>query len=40
MLIAEMLAIHFCSDREETVGVLSDLLAEAEAGAFGKARVA
>ena len=31
MLVAEMLAIHFCSDREETIGVLTDLLAEAEA---------
>jgi hypothetical protein len=30
MLIAEMLAIHFCSDREETAAVLDDLLAEAE----------
>jgi hypothetical protein len=30
MLIAEMLAIHFCSDREETVQVLTDLLAEAQ----------
>jgi hypothetical protein len=30
MLIAEMLAIHFCSDREETVEVLTDLLAEAQ----------
>lgn len=30
MLVAEMLAIHFCSDREEAIGVLSDLLAEAE----------
>jgi hypothetical protein len=29
MLIAEMLAIHFCSDREESLSVLSDLLAEA-----------
>ena len=28
MLIAEMLVIHFCSDREETVAVLEDLLAE------------
>jgi benzoyl-CoA reductase/2-hydroxyglutaryl-CoA dehydratase subunit BcrC/BadD/HgdB len=28
MLIAEMLAIHFCSDREETVCVLTDLLLE------------
>jgi len=28
MLIAEMLAIHFCSDREETIAVLDDLLAE------------
>ncbi len=25
MLIAEMLAIHFCSDREETMGVLKEL---------------
>lgn len=37
MLIAEMLAIHFCSDREESIAVLEDLLAEAtrraEAGA-------
>jgi benzoyl-CoA reductase/2-hydroxyglutaryl-CoA dehydratase subunit BcrC/BadD/HgdB len=31
MLVAEMLAIHFCSDREETIGVLEDLLAEAQA---------
>jgi hypothetical protein len=30
MLIAEMLAIHFCSDRAETIAVLDDLLAEAE----------
>ena len=30
MLIAEMLAIHFCSDRAETVAVLGELLAEAE----------
>jgi hypothetical protein len=29
MLVAEMLAIHFCSDREETVAVLEGLLAEA-----------
>jgi hypothetical protein len=28
MLVAEMLAIHFCSDREETVAVLTGLLAE------------
>jgi benzoyl-CoA reductase/2-hydroxyglutaryl-CoA dehydratase subunit BcrC/BadD/HgdB len=28
MLIAEMLAIHFCSDRRETVAVLTDLLEE------------
>jgi hypothetical protein len=28
MLIAEMLAIHYCSDREETLAVLADLLAE------------
>ena len=31
LLVAEMLAIHFCSDRAGTVGVLTDLLAEAEA---------
>ena len=31
MLIAEMLAIHFCSDREECLRVLTDLTAEAEA---------
>jgi hypothetical protein len=30
MLIAEMLAIHFCSDREETLAVLADLLVVAE----------
>jgi hypothetical protein len=29
MLIAEMLAIHFCSDRAEAAAVLADLLAEA-----------
>jgi benzoyl-CoA reductase/2-hydroxyglutaryl-CoA dehydratase subunit BcrC/BadD/HgdB len=29
MLIAEMLAIHFCSDREESLVVLADLAAEA-----------
>jgi benzoyl-CoA reductase/2-hydroxyglutaryl-CoA dehydratase subunit BcrC/BadD/HgdB len=29
MLIAEMLAIHFCSDREESLRVLSDLTVEA-----------
>jgi benzoyl-CoA reductase/2-hydroxyglutaryl-CoA dehydratase subunit BcrC/BadD/HgdB len=28
MLIAEMLAIHFCSDRQETIGVLRELLDE------------
>jgi benzoyl-CoA reductase/2-hydroxyglutaryl-CoA dehydratase subunit BcrC/BadD/HgdB len=28
MLIAEMLAIHFCSDHNETLAVLSELLAE------------
>jgi benzoyl-CoA reductase/2-hydroxyglutaryl-CoA dehydratase subunit BcrC/BadD/HgdB len=31
MLIAEMLAIHFCSDLTETTAVLEDLLAEAQA---------
>ncbi|MEW6743352.1 MAG: 2-hydroxyacyl-CoA dehydratase family protein [Planctomycetota bacterium] len=30
MLIAEMLIIHFCSDRDETIGVLSELLHEAK----------
>jgi benzoyl-CoA reductase/2-hydroxyglutaryl-CoA dehydratase subunit BcrC/BadD/HgdB len=29
-LIAEMLAIHFCSDREETIGVLEELLDEVQ----------
>jgi len=28
LLIAEMLAIHYCSDRDETIAVLEDLLAE------------
>jgi benzoyl-CoA reductase/2-hydroxyglutaryl-CoA dehydratase subunit BcrC/BadD/HgdB len=31
MLIAEMLAIHFCSDRQETIAVLADLLEEVKA---------
>jgi hypothetical protein len=31
MLVAEMLAIHFCSDHEETIAVLDGLLAEAQA---------
>ncbi|MBL7185908.1 MAG: 2-hydroxyacyl-CoA dehydratase [Phycisphaerae bacterium] len=31
MLIAEMLAIHFCSDRRETIAVLGELLDEAKA---------
>jgi benzoyl-CoA reductase/2-hydroxyglutaryl-CoA dehydratase subunit BcrC/BadD/HgdB len=31
MLIAEMLAIHFCSDREEAIGVLEELLREVHA---------
>jgi hypothetical protein len=30
MLVAEMLAIHFCSDREETIAVLGGLLAEVQ----------
>ena len=30
MLIAEMLIIHFCSDRNETIAVLEDLLAEVQ----------
>jgi len=30
MLVAEMLAIHFCSDREETARVLAGLLAETD----------
>jgi hypothetical protein len=29
MLIAEMLAIHFCSDREESLRVVGDLIGEA-----------
>jgi hypothetical protein len=31
MLVAEMLTLHFCSDREETIAVLAGLLAEASA---------
>ncbi|MCP4257461.1 MAG: 2-hydroxyacyl-CoA dehydratase [Planctomycetes bacterium] len=31
MLIAEMLAIHFCSDRQEAIKVLKDLLEEVKA---------
>ena len=31
MLIAEMLAIHFCSDRQETIEVLKELLEEVKA---------
>jgi benzoyl-CoA reductase/2-hydroxyglutaryl-CoA dehydratase subunit BcrC/BadD/HgdB len=31
MLIAEMLAIHFCSDQDETLAVLEDLLSLAQA---------
>ncbi len=31
MLVAEMLAIHFCSDLEEAVAVIGELLAEARA---------
>ncbi len=31
MLVAEMLALHFCSDREETIAVLRGLLAEVRA---------
>jgi benzoyl-CoA reductase/2-hydroxyglutaryl-CoA dehydratase subunit BcrC/BadD/HgdB len=31
MLIAEMLALHFCSDRKETIEVLKDLLEEVKA---------
>jgi hypothetical protein len=31
MLVAEMLAIHFCSDRGETIAVLGGLLAEVQA---------
>ncbi len=30
MLVAEMLAIHFCSDRQESLAVLTGLLGEAE----------
>ncbi len=35
MLIAEMLALHFCSDREESLEVLADLTAEARRRAQG-----
>lgn len=31
MLIAEMLAIHFCSDRDESLAVLTELFSEVEA---------
>ena len=31
MLVAEMLAIHFCSDRQETIAVLDGLLHEVQA---------
>jgi hypothetical protein len=31
MLVAEMFAIHFCSDREEAIQILSGLLAETQA---------
>jgi hypothetical protein len=40
MLIAEMLAIHFCSDRSECEGVLADLLAEVTTRAARGAGVA
>jgi hypothetical protein len=33
MLVAEMLAIHFCSDRQETIAVLDALLAEVQSRA-------
>ena len=33
MLVAEMLAIHFCSDREESIAVLGGLLAEVQSRA-------
>jgi benzoyl-CoA reductase/2-hydroxyglutaryl-CoA dehydratase subunit BcrC/BadD/HgdB len=33
MLIVEMLAIHFCSDRQETINVLKELLDEVESRA-------
>ena len=36
MLVAEMLAIHFCSDREETIAVLEELLAEAQGARAAK----
>lgn len=31
LMIAEMLSIHYCSDRDETLAVLDDLLVEADA---------
>jgi benzoyl-CoA reductase/2-hydroxyglutaryl-CoA dehydratase subunit BcrC/BadD/HgdB len=45
MLIAEMLALHFCSDREEAESVLSDLVAVVQArlqmrSGFGKEKAA
>lgn len=41
MLIAEMLAIHFCSDQDETILVLTDLLAEiTRRAAAGKGHLA
>jgi hypothetical protein len=39
MLVAEMLAIHFCSDREETIAVLDALLAAARSRARRKLSV-
>ncbi len=36
MLIAEMLAIHFCSDQEETIDVLKGLLNEVKARIAGR----
>jgi benzoyl-CoA reductase/2-hydroxyglutaryl-CoA dehydratase subunit BcrC/BadD/HgdB len=36
MLIAEMLAIHFCSDQEESIKVLEELLAEVRSRVAGK----
>ena len=35
MLIAEMLAIHFCSDRQETINVLKELLDEVKSRVRG-----
>ena len=39
MLIAEMLAIHFCSDHNETIAVLTELLEEVRRRVYARAGV-